>query len=105
MFAGKHTLLNSGKFSLQSGITQLFSGNKCTSYVTILDKKGWDFALSYPQNAYPADLVLLWPLPSPHPGQICLFGIRNDPAGLQQCFFFFFFFFGGGGGGGRIEYL
>ena len=63
-----------------------------------LGQKVLRFALSYPQNVYPADLVPLWPLPSPHPGQICLFGIRNDPAGLQQCFFFF-------GGGGGIEYL
>ena len=35
-----------------------------------------------------ADLVPLWPLPSSHPGQICLFGMKgNDPAGLQHCFF------------------
>ena len=36
-----------------------------------------NFALSYPQNAHPADLVPLWPLPSSHPGQSCLVGIRN----------------------------
>ena len=35
---------------------------------------------------YPVDLVPLWPLLSPHPGQSCLVGIRNDPAGLQHCF-------------------
>ena len=34
---------------------------------------------------YPVDLVPLWPLLSPHPGQSCLVGIRNDPAGLQHC--------------------
>ena len=44
-----------------------------------------------------ADLVPVWPLPSPHPGQICLFGIRNDPAGLQHFFFFL------GGGEGRLS--
>ena len=53
-----------------------------------------NFALSYPQNAYPAIMVPLWPLHSPHPGQICLVGIRNDPAGLL-CLFF-----GGEEGGG-----
>ena len=53
-----------------------------------LEQQSWtnsvveNFALSYPQNAYPAIMVPLWPLPSPHPGQICLVGIRNDPAGL-----------------------
>ena len=41
-----------------------------------------NFALSYPQNAYPVIMVPPWPLPSPYPGQICLVGIRNDPAGL-----------------------
>ena len=55
-----------------------------------------NFALSYPQNAYPAIMVPLWPLPSPLPGQICLVGIRNDPAGLLL-------FFGGGGGWRRGE--
>lgn len=43
-------------------------------------------ALSYPQSAYPVDLVPQWPLPLPHPGQSCLVGIRNDPAELQHCF-------------------
>ena len=52
------------------------------------------FSPSYPQNAYAAIMVPLWPFYSPHPGQICLVGIRNDPAGLL------FFFFGGEGGGG-----
>lgn len=33
-------------------------------------------------------------LPSPHPGQSSLVGIRKDPAGLQHCFF-----------GGKGEYL
>ena len=56
---------------------------------TILEKSDEIFALSYPQNAYPVDLVPLWPLPSPHPGQSCLVGIRNDAVGLQHCFFFF----------------
>ena len=46
-----------------------------------------NFALSYPQNAYPVIMVPPWPLPSPYPGQSCLVGIRNDPAGLL--FFFF----------------
>ena len=32
------------------------------------------------------DLVPLWPLLTPHPGQSCLVGTRNDPAGLQHCF-------------------
>ena len=32
------------------------------------------------------DLVPLWPLLSPHPGQSCLVGIRNDPAGPNHCF-------------------
>ena len=39
-----------------------------------------NFALSYPQNAYPVDLVPLWRLPSHHPGQCCSYGVRNDPA-------------------------
>ena len=39
-----------------------------------------NFALSYPQNAYPVDLVPLWRLPSHHPGQCCSDGVRNDPA-------------------------
>ena len=42
-----------------------------------------NFALSYPQNAHPADLVPLWPLPSPQPGQSCLVGIRNDEPDLK----------------------
>ena len=46
-----------------------------------------NFALSYSQNAYLADLLPLWPLPSPNPGQSCLFKMKNDPAGLQHCFF------------------
>ena len=46
-----------------------------------------NFGLSYPQNTYPADLVSLWPLTSPHPGQCCSVEIRNDPAGLQHWFF------------------
>ena len=53
-----------------------------------------NFALSYQQNAYPADLVPLWSLHSPHPGQSCLVGIRNDPARIQHCLL-----------GGRGEYL
>ena len=56
-----------------------------------------NFALSYPQNAYLAGLVPLWPLLSPHPGQSCLVGMRNDPVRFQH------FFVGGGGGG--VEYL
>lgn len=32
-----------------------------------------NFALSYPQNAYPVDLVPRWRLPSHHPGQCMLF--------------------------------
>ena len=46
-----------------------------------------NFALSYPPNAYPMDLVPLCPLHLPHPGQSCFIGIRNDPARHQHCFF------------------
>ena len=53
-----------------------------------------NFALSYQQNTYPTDLVPLWSLHSPHPGQSCLVGIRNDPARLQHCL-----------SGGKGEYL
>ena len=31
-------------------------------------------------------MVPLWPLPPPHPGQICFVGNRNDPAGLGGVF-------------------
>lgn len=49
-------------------------------------KRLGNFALSYLQNAYLADLVLLWPLPLPHSGYSCLVEIRNDSAGLQHSF-------------------
>ena len=39
-----------------------------------------NFALSYPQNAYPVDLVPLWRLPSHHPGQCCSDGVRKYTA-------------------------
>ena len=45
-----------------------------------------NFALSYPQDFHPADLVPQWPLPPPHPCQCCSVRGRNDPAGLQHCF-------------------
>ena len=49
-----------------------------------LEKSVKNFALSYPQSAYPLDLVLPWPLLSPHPGQSCLVEVRkfNDPPGF-----------------------
>ena len=40
-------------------------------------------ALCYPPDAYPMDLVLQWPLPSPHSGPCHLVGGRNDPARCQ----------------------
>ena len=43
-----------------------------------------NFVLSDQQNTYPADLVPIWSLHLPHPGQSCLVGIRNDPARLQH---------------------
>ena len=42
---------------------------------TILDKKSYKkFALPYPHNAYPADVLPLWSLSTPHPGQCCFVG-------------------------------
>ena len=45
-----------------------------------------NFVVFYPQNALPAGLVPLWPLPSPHPGQCCSVRVNNNPTGLQHCF-------------------
>lgn len=53
---------------------------------TIVDKKFSNFTLSCPQNAYPADLVPLKPLPSLLPGQSCLVGIRNIVASAFKSF-------------------
>lgn len=53
---------------------------------TIADKKCSNLALSYPQDAYPADLAPLRPLPSPHPVQRCLVGIRNVVASAFKSF-------------------
>ena len=57
--------------------------------LSLLGQQSWtksveNFALPYPQNACPADMVPLWPFPSPHPDQSCFVGIRNDPAGFQH---------------------
>ena len=42
---------------------------------TILDKKSYKkFALPYPHNAYPADLLPPWSLFTPHPGECCFVG-------------------------------
>ena len=51
---------------------------------TILDKNSYKkFALPYPHNAYPEDLLPPWSLFTPHLGQCCF---RNGPAGLQHLF-------------------
>ena len=63
---------------------------------TILDKK------SYPHNAYPADLLPLWSLSTPHPGQCCFVGGQKWSSQTST----FFFFAGEGGGGVKSgEYL
>ena len=55
-------------------------------FVTLLvtfQEQHTTLALSYPLNAYPAGFgTAKAPLLAPR-----LVGIRNDPAGLQQCFF------------------
>ena len=45
-----------------------------------------NFALSYTQETYPANLAPWWPLPPPLPGQCCLVGSKNVRATLQHCF-------------------
>jgi len=50
-------------------------GKSMRNLATILDKKSYKkFALPYPHNAYPADLLPLWSLSTPHPGQCCFVG-------------------------------
>ena len=43
-----------------------------------------NFALSYPQNAYPVDLVPLWRLPSHHPGQCWMKSVENFAVSYSQ---------------------
>ena len=57
--------------------------DSCSVDSSINMRQSWmksveNFALSYPQNAYPVDLVPLWRLPSHHPSQCCSDGLRND---------------------------
>ena len=70
---------------------------------TIFDKKSYKkFALPYPHNAYPADLLPLWSLSTPHPGQCCFVGGQKWSSRTST------FFFPGGGGEGGVksgEYL
>ena len=56
-------------------------------YLQSWTKSASNFSVSYPQNAFPTDLVPLWPFPLPYPGQSCSVKDRNDPARLQHiCF-------------------
>lgn len=59
--------------------------DSCSVDSSINMRQSWmksveNFALSYPQNAYPVDLVPLWRLPSHHPGQCCSDGVRKYTA-------------------------
>ena len=55
-------------------------------YLQSLTKSVKNFALSYTQETYPANLAPWWPLPPPLPGQCCLVGSKNVRATLQHCF-------------------
>ena len=46
-----------------------------------------NFALSYTQETYPANLAPWWPVPPPLPDQSCLVGSKNVRATLEHCFF------------------
>ena len=62
---------------------------------TILDKKSYKkFALPYPHNAYPADLLPPWSLFTPHPGECCFVGGQKWSSRTST-----FFLLGRGGGG------
>ena len=65
-------------YGYQQGVPP-FSVHACSYYCvflnlapTILDKNVKSFAFSYPQNAYPADLVPLCPLPPDPPWSVLL---------------------------------
>ena len=67
---------------------------KCLPYSCSVDssinmRQSWmksvkNFALSYPQNAYPVDLVPLWRLPSHHPGQCWMKSVKNFALSYPQ---------------------
>ena len=73
-------------------------GKSMRNLATIFDKKSYKkFALPYPHNAYPADLLPLWSLSTPHPGQCCFVGGQKWSSRTST------FFFPGGGGGGVLK--
>ena len=73
-------------------------GKSMRNLATIFDKKSYKkFALPYPHNAYPADLLPLWSLSTPHPGQCCFVGGQKWSSRTST------FFFPGEGGGGVLK--